>query len=403
MLTPEQLASIPDEYVALMVELEEDILADMARRYKENLSFSDTALHQAEILIQAGYDAQEIQDAFLERVDMTEADYKKMLLDAAELSYRQDTAAYLIGGKELPEYAGNDALLRMVQANIENGWMGFKNTTNTIGFIEEWGHSGLDDYYKKTLGNATFQVASGFTDVDTALRRLVKDTADTGIRFVEYERAGTWQVDTAARRNVLTTLNQMTGQMSIQNADDMDQDLMEITAHAGARPSHAAWQGEIVSRSGKTGYLTLDDIEYGEVTGFQGANCRHHWHPFFEGISERAWSDQDLAEIDNEPFEYMDKEYTHYEATQRMRQLERQMRVSKRQLIVFEAAQLETDFTNASIKLRRQRENYLDFATVADLKPQLHRIGVNEYGHSLSMKSVWAYRKAGGLPPMPLK
>lgn len=403
MLTPQQLAKLPDEYVAMLIELEEDILADMARRYKENLVFTDTALHQVEILIQAGKDAEEIKAAFLERVDISEEDYRRLLTEAAEVSYRQDTAAYLIGGKELPEFAANEAILKMSHASIDNGWLGFQNMTNTIGFIDGQHYSPLDTYYKKQLGATTFQVASGYLDVDTALRRMVKDAADSGIRFVDYDLAGTMHVDAAARRAVLTTINQITGQMSEYNANEMDQDIMEITAHAGARPSHAEWQGELVSRSGARGYLTLNDIGYGDVTGFMGANCRHHWHPFFPGISERAYSEKSLAELDNEPFSYNDRVYTHYDATQRMRQLERQMRTSKRQLIAFEAAELEEDFIAASIKLRRQRENYLDFCSVGDLKPQLHRIGVNEYGHSLSMKSVWAYRKAGGLPPMPKK
>lgn len=49
----------------------------------------------------------------------------------------------------------------------------------------------------------------------------------------------------------------MTGEISLANAKDMEQDLMEISAHAGARPSHAEWQGQIVSLSGdNTKYLS---------------------------------------------------------------------------------------------------------------------------------------------------
>ena len=69
----------------------------------------------------------------------------------------------------------------------------------------------------------------------------------------------------------------MTGEIFLANARDMDQDIMEISAHAGARPSHAEWQGQIVSLSGdNTKYLSLDDIGYGDVDGFLGANCRHN-------------------------------------------------------------------------------------------------------------------------------
>lgn len=71
---------------------------------------------------------------------------------------------------------------------------------------------------------------------------------------------------------IRTAVSQLTGEISLMNANDMGQDLMEISAHIGARPSHAHWQGKIVSLSGTNPkYLTLEDIEYGEVRGFKGA------------------------------------------------------------------------------------------------------------------------------------
>ena len=35
-------------------------------------------------------------------------------------------------------------------------------------------------------------------------------------------------------------------------ADEMDSDSIEVTAHSGARPEHAKWQGKASSRSGKS-------------------------------------------------------------------------------------------------------------------------------------------------------
>lgn len=59
-------------------------------------------------------------------------------------------------------------------------------------------------------------------------------------------------------------------------------------------------QGQIVSRTGQESYLSLDDIGYGEVDGFQGANCRHGWFCYFEGISKPAYTEQDLEELEGE-------------------------------------------------------------------------------------------------------
>ena len=85
----------------------------------------------------------------------------------------------------------------------------------------------------------------------------------------------------------------MCGKMQLARAKELEWDLMELTAHSGARPEHATWQGKIVSLSGKTGYLSLDDIGYGEVTGFKGVNCRHDWRPYYRG-SSRTYTDKEL-------------------------------------------------------------------------------------------------------------
>ncbi len=106
------------------------------------------------------------------------------------------------------------------------------------------------------------------------------------------------------------------------------------------------------------------------------------------------WTNKELRNIDNPPFEYDGKTYTHYEATQRMRQLERNMRKTKRELIGYDAAGLKDDFTSKSILLRRQREQYLDFANQAGLNTLLENAGVYGYNRCTSSKSVWAINKA---------
>jgi hypothetical protein len=199
--------------------------------------------------------------------------------------------------------------------------------------------------------------------------------------------------DKLMKKTIMTAISQITGYMSLANAQMLGQDLMEITAHAGARSSHAEWQGQIVSLSGRRGYLSLDDIGYGQPDGFKGVNCRHDWYPFFEGISERTYTDEQLNNIDPPPFEFEGKTYTAYEASQKQRQIERAIRKTKRELIAYEAAGLKDDFTAASIKLRRQRELYRDFSRAANLREKLERTGIYGYNKNISSKSVWVERK----------
>ena len=140
------------------------------------------------------------------------------------------------------------------------------------------------------------------------------------------------KLDVAVRRNVMTGIGQTTGEICLGYARDMGCDLMEITAHAGARPSHAAWQGQIVSLSGQNGYLSLSDIGYGTGGGFKGWNCRHDWYPYFEG-SERMYSDKDIKAINDSDIVFSDgSKHTLYEAEQMQRKYERAVRQTRREL-----------------------------------------------------------------------
>ena len=66
------------------------------------------------------------------------------------------------------------------------------------------------------------------------------------------------------------------------------------------------------------------------------ANCRHNWYPFFEGVSEKNWTKEMLEDIDSEPFEFEDKKYTFYEATQKQRQIERTIRKYKHRVMMYD-------------------------------------------------------------------
>lgn len=79
-------------------------------------------------------------------------------------------------------------------------------------------------------------------------------------------------------------------------------DLVEVTAHSGARPEHAEWQGKVYSRSGKSSkYPSLVEATgYGTGPGLGGWNCRHSMFPYYEGMS-RVYIDEELEDLKNTP------------------------------------------------------------------------------------------------------
>lgn len=184
--------------------------------------------------------------------------------------------------------------------------------------------------------------------------------------------------------NIVTSVNQTCGELQEARANEVGWDLMEITAHSGARPSHAKWQGKIVSLSGKEGYLSKDDIEYREATGFKGINCKHDWHPYYEG-STRAYSNKQLNKWKNEKIKYNGNEYTKYEATQTQRKIERMIRQDKKDLVAqqklltsnnkdIDLKEVQAEIDNIKSKEKEHREQLEGFLKQTGLRKDNSRL-----------------------------
>ena len=115
---------------------------------------------------------------------------------------------------------------------------------------------------------------------------------------------------------------------------------------------------------------------FGSVTGIGGANCRHSYWPFIEGVSERTYTDRELEEIDPPPFTFEGKTYTRYEATQKQRQIERTIRKLKRERAAFQAAGLDDDGQAVSIRIRRLSGAYKAFSKATGLPEQRERMDI---------------------------
>lgn len=184
--------------------------------------------------------------------------------------------------------------------------------------------------------------------------------------------------------NVVTAVNQNCGKIQEERANELGWDLMELTAHSGARPSHAEWQGKIVSRSGRKGYLSLDDIGYGTATGFKGINCRHDWSPYLKS-SIKAYTQKELNKWKTEKVTYNGKEMSMYEATQKQRYFERKIRQDKKNLKAQQAIltsnnkdinieEVQTEIRNIKATQRQHNAQLNDFLNQTRLRKDNSRL-----------------------------
>lgn len=391
MLTPEYYKELPNEILEIFEELEDEIIRDIARRLKKTGELTETAKWQIQKLIDRGYDYREIKKEIRRVSDLSNKELTKMIDRSAIEAYKNDMLKYAIGKKFLPEYRDNQNILKIVEAIKRTA--SFDNITGTLGVPSDGEVVLLEDFYRKSMGKAVLKIHSGAFTLDDVMREALRELGDRGVRVIDYESGRSINLESAVRRNIVTTIGKLSNEIALMNAFDMGQDIMELSAHAGARDDHKTWQGELVSLSGAKGYLSLDDIGYGLIDGFQGVNCRHDWFPFFPGISKRNYTDEELRNIDPAPIEFEGKTYTLYDATQKQRQIENSIRKSRRRLVGFKEAGLDDDFLVESVRLKRKEQRYIEVSKALNVPVRRNRLTSYGWDRSISQKAVWARKK----------
>ena len=399
MLSPEFLEDVPKYLVELFRSFEDVILSDIARRIAKAGQITDTAKWQIERLKMLGKSEETIKQQIMELNSLTDKQIDKLFKEAALISFLEESQIYLKAGKNPLNMEDYREITDLIAALKHQTKGTFDNITQSMGFAANVNGKTvfhpMARTYQSVLDLAQMTVSTGALDYRTAIRMSVKRLADSGIRFVDYQSGWMNHLDVAVRRAIMTGMHQLSTKMTDILAQEMGCEFFEVTAHAGARPSHREWQGQVYHRGGeKDGYPDLESTTgLGMVDGLCGANCRHSYYPFFPGVSVRAYNNAALRDIDPPAFTYRDKVYTAYEATQKQREMETAIRKTKRQLICYEAAGLEEDYLAAAIKLKQQRKHYAEFSHAAGLAQQKDRTQVYGFGHSQASRATWANKK----------
>ena len=332
MLSPRYLEGISDELVEIYAQLEADILQDMARRIARLGKITDATRWQAQLLAETGALKKRVY-ALLKKYDPAiqkaiKAIYNDALIKNARADNRIFTAA--LG------HGVSDINAQVMLASIQKTLSDLSRLTITTAYTTE-------QQFVQQANDAYMKVTTGAFDYDAATKTACDNLARDGITGVQYMNGKPVRrsIEAAVRMNILTGVNQTASAMTMSNCEELGCDLVETTAHIGARPSHAEWQGQIFSLSGTNPkYRPFSVCGLGEPDGICGINCRHSYYPYFEGF-ENHYSQSDLDDMEKQTVEYNGKTYTRYEAEQKLRGIERNVRKYKRQAMTQEAAGID--------------------------------------------------------------
>lgn len=387
MLTPDYLETLPDALVELWQQVEDDILRDIARRIgkmPDRDALTDTAAWQSWRYEQMQACHQDVLSLLSKYSGKSKAEIRRLLLDAGLATLASDDALYQAMGFAPSAIDTNQALNNLLNA-------GYRQTLGTWQNLTATTANTVTGEFERALDRAWLQVASGAFDYKTAVKRAVDGLADH-MAGVTYPSGHKDTLEVAVRRAVLTGVNQTCAKLQLARADEMGCEFVEVTAHAGARPEHAVWQGKIYHRGGAIVYkgVRYEDFEtatgYGTGPGLCGWNCRHNFYPYFPGLSVPNYTADRLAELNARDIEYNGQKYTRYEITQMQRALERQVRRFKRQYLAEDAAGV--DATAAAAKLRAARKDLNDFVRATGGRNNSARTSVTGFGRSQASKAT---------------
>lgn len=393
MLTPDQIRDIPESMRSMLDKLEQDIIKDIARRIAKTGKITRTADWQIKLLAGNAVSKKHIKKMIAETLNIGDAEIDRIYKEATELSYIQDKSIYEAAGIAVSKPAAMDAFIVAAKQQTKNE---FRNITRTLAF----NGIGVNRFYDKvtlevanayiaSLDKAIIDTASGAFTYGQAIKRAVKSMTDIGLETILYESEHRDRIDTATMRAVRTGINSCAKEITDMLINRYDTPLVEVSAHFGARPDHAQWQGELYYFNKPIkGYRSLVEVTgLGTVGGLLGANCRHSYRPFEEGYSVRAYTDAELKEMKNATVEYKGEKIPLYAATQKQRAIERGIRQTKREILAYDTIRKENhdmvddnELKRLSMKLKERRAFYKDFSKETGLILRNERTQLEGFG-----------------------
>ena len=399
MLEPHYLQQIADGAEQISSELHECIIQQIIDRMMIRIGRGDSYLltssdrWRIEVLQDAGYLLEDITAELSKYTKRQEKEIKAAMEEAGVKALEYDDKIYQAAGLSPMPLTQSPALIRLMERSYNATLGEWRNMTRTTAqaarrlFLNE-----CDLAYNKVM--------SGAVAYNQAVREAVEAAVSGGV-YVNYPTGHRDTIETATARAVRTGIAQAAGDISIKRMEEMDWDIILVSAHIGARTgdggqnpgNHLWWQGQFYSRTGRDKRFPnfYEHTGYGTGEGLCGWNCRHSFGSG-DGVNNPY---KDIQTADNIRMEKLE---------QRQRALERRVRKTKREVMGLQEAvekcqdeaakfELQQVLDRKSYLLSRQNKAYSDFCKENDLRPLNERLQIAKWSREQAAKARGAARR----------
>ena len=378
MLNENDFKLIEKQASKLYGNLELEIIQEMAERIA-NVGYANTVVYNNAVILQEmGVLYEDIINIDDKYNETNASEIREIFKNAGIKSLERDDTIYKLAG--LTPKGLNTEMVQLLEATAEKTGYNLERLTNTIASTSQI-------QFIEAMNTAYMEVSTGTKSYSQSILDAIKNVSNKGAQ-VEYPSGYKLSVESAIRMNILTGVNQCSSKLQLLRGKELGWDLYEVSAHSGARPEHAEWQGKVYTEQ-----QLYDVCEYGSVTGLCGANCHHTFKPYYKG-SSLTYSKSELEKFKNETVEYNGKKISKYDATQMQRRMERQIRQDKKDIaglqgiLTSNAAdnklieETRTQFAKKTLYYKEHLNVLNDFTEQTFLKMDNTRLMVNNFGNS---------------------
>ena len=355
MLSPNYLQHIADGSEEIASQLHTYIIRQIIDRMMIRIGRGDDYLltssdrWRIQILQDAGYLLEDITAELSKITKRQEKEIKAAMEEAGVKALEYDHKIYEAAGLSPIPLTQSPQLIRLMERNMDATMGEWENYTRTTA-------EAAQRLFINECDNAYHLISSGAVSYTQAVKEAVNNVVSGGV-IVHYPSGHKDTIETATARAVRTGVAQATGDISIKRMEEMDWDIILVSAHIGARTgdggkntgNHLWWQGQFYSRTGKDKrFPPFSQTGYGTGEGLCGWNCRHSFGSG-DGVNNPY---KDIQTADNYKVEQLET---------RQRTLERRIRKTKREVMGMQEAvdKCKDESVKFEMQLDLDRTSYL--------------------------------------------
>lgn len=409
-ITEEQIEQLVERLIDKMQKANELLLTNIGEKIKKIRDLKPTEAHKLIQTLKYGGNYEEIIKKLTNVANMTtkELDDIFVAYSKKDLMFAEDFFKY----RDIPFYKYNrnselkrqtESLSRMAKNVIydltREKVLGFsvKDKKGNLVF------KGIKEIYNDMLDTAFMNVGQGKETFDNAMRSIMKEIGQSGLKTIDYKSGRSVRLDSAIRMHLRNRLNELHNENQILFGRQFKADGIEISVHENPAPDHEDVQGRQFntkrpSPNVRSEWEKLQDGD--EATDYKGnsytldlngngsyrpigeMNCYHTVFSIILGVSEPEYSDKELQDIkarNDKGFEFEGKHYTMYEGTQLQRQIEREIRKQKDLQLLGKASGDKVLIGDAQERITILNYKYKDLSDTSGLPTRKNRLTVGGY------------------------